>query len=200
MADDPRDRMNRAVVVTGIAVHEHDELQSARDAFDDAGRDVEELSCVIYVAQSHWGDRPSQSAAGVCAGLRVRGQSVTALDVVEDGCGVPSSIAVGSSVLAQRGGVVLVVADGAALVLAGTEASTGASRVAVERVLATVDSAAPIVAVLPEGRSLQPAATAIGGLLKARTDGFREVVLVTAAARGRAAAVVCHFGGHTPVH
>lgn len=231
MAQTPRGLLTtHAVVVAGIAVGQtgsRETIEPSLASLREANVGVGRLTAVIYVAQVDTGNGPVQSAARVCAGLRVREHSVPALDVVEDGCGVPSSIAVGCSILAQRGGAVLVVTDGAALVLVGVEPvipraeQAGGGRqsaelnldvdgphAAVERVLATVDAALPIVAVVPGGLRLLPgrrfagvsleagSSASIRGLLDAREAGFGEVALVTEGARGRAAAVVCHLGDH----
>ncbi|EGD54993.1 hypothetical protein [Gordonia neofelifaecis] len=187
----------------------------AREALTDGRVGADELSAVIHVAaptDRRW------SADGVRAGLGLGGSSgLRVLDVVDDGCGVPSSIAVGSSLLAYAGGAVLVSVPGAALVLtrmpgrrderpsrlAAVESAECGRESAVERVLAAVGDRLPIVASVPGGVRLSAGrryacvnlaadgAASIAGLVEARSAGHPEVVLVTSGEGGQAAAVVC---------
>lgn len=158
------------VRISGIAsASETDGSAPELHALRDADLDPLELVAVISVAVTG----ATESAAGVCARLGLGGvSSVQALDVVDDGCGVPSSIAVGASILRQRTGAVLLSVDGAALVIVGASGrSAPADEVtvvigrrtadislrragpptALEQVLASVDGDVPIVAAVPAG-------------------------------------------------
>ena len=215
------------VRLAGIAVDDVSRLTAARCALEDARLDPRDLAAVINIGDTA---ATSETAATVSGRLGLGGAPhVRVLDMIDDGCGVPSSIAVGASIMAQWGGAVLLTVDGGALVLGGMPrpaARSGAvfgggrrtaevqladepPRTAVEQVLSTVGDGVPIVAVVSGGIRLAPgrrfasvslatsSATPIDGLLRARADGYSEVVLVTANDRGRAAAVMCGLGGGT---
>ncbi|NLG46065.1 hypothetical protein [Gordonia sp. (in: high G+C Gram-positive bacteria)] len=142
------------------------ELRALRDA------DIEPLglTAVISVGAALGS---AESAAGVCVRLGLGGvPHVHALDVIDDGCGVPSSIAVGASILMQRSGAVLLSVGGAALVMVGVPgrvvavdavtvvtgrrtADVSLKRAgpltAVDQVLASVGGDVPIVAAVSGG-------------------------------------------------
>ncbi|WP_375003468.1 hypothetical protein ACE11G_01895 [Gordonia sp. PS3] len=211
-------RVSGLAVATGAS---HDRrLGPAHAALGDAGLEVRDVVAVIHVkppAGDTWSAERVRDELGLGGAPAVR-----ALDVVDDGCGVPSSIAVGSSMLAQTHGAVLVVVAGAAAVLTGTpqpghrrgdrngsalrsSADSDGTHAAVERVLTAVGDDLPIVAVAPGGIRLAAgrrfvatslsthAAAPIEGLIDARAGGHSEVVLVTANGSGHAAAVVCRL-------
>ncbi|ALG86156.1 hypothetical protein [Gordonia phthalatica] len=160
------------VRLTGIATDPNSRLTAARRALDDARLDPRGLAAVINVGDA-W-----ESAAAVVGRLGLGGApDLRVLDMVDDGCGVPSSIAVGASILAQWGGAVLLTVDGGALVLgtmpmpatprpgpvrgggrrtADVKLTDDGPRTAVEQVLSTVGDGVPIVAVVPGGIRLAP--------------------------------------------
>lgn len=173
------------VRLTGIAVDAHSRLGAARRALDDAHLTPRGLRAVIDVGD----DRGT--AAAVSRGLGLGGTpDVRVLDMVDDGCGVPSSIAVGASILTQWGGAVLLTVDGGALVLgalpmpaagrpdpelgagrrtADVDRVDGGRRTAVEQVLSTVGDRVPIVAVVPGGIRLAPGRRFVSVSLAARS-------------------------------
>lgn len=162
------------VRVAGLAVADAPNdarLPIAQRALGEAQMDPRDLVAVISI------DDGRESASGMCAQLGLGGAAqVRALDLGDDGCGVPSSIAIGGSLLAQWGGAVLLTVRGGAAVLRGmpgTASPGGATtavgrrtadvkltrdgpRTAVEQVLATVSRSVPIVAVVPGGLRLSP--------------------------------------------
>ncbi|MBM7365501.1 hypothetical protein [Gordonia hydrophobica] len=186
------------VRLTGIAVDADgidSRLRSAERALAQAGLDRRALAAVINVGAADAAD----TAAGICVRLGLGGvPGVQALDMVDDGCGVPSSIAVGASILAHRRGAVLLTVDGGALVVGAMPLSASAPQepvttagrrtadvqldhdspgTAVEHVLSTVGDEMPIVAVVPGGLRLAPGRRFVSVCLASRSAAPIEGLL-----------------------
>ncbi|WP_026917578.1 hypothetical protein [Gordonia shandongensis] len=187
------------------------------DALADAGLAPRDVCAVIRVGPcaADASDPARADSAGQIAAVAALGaphRPLRTLDLVDDGCGVPSSIAMGLSLAAADAGAVVVAVGGAVLVLTAatvpapsprrsTEIDLGGGRLqsAVDHLLRAAPCGAPVVAAVPDGvrlpagvlRTGPDAAAQIRALADLRAEGVDAVSVVAADRGGRGAAVVC---------